>query len=110
MKGKIMSDIRVLTDDTFAGAVASGAVVVDFYADWCGPCKMMAPAFEEAAGEYDGKVEFAKLNIDDSRDTALANQVMSIPTLLFYKDGELKDRVTGAIDKGTLKSHLDALL
>jgi thioredoxin 1 len=109
-KEKTMSDMKILTNDTYADATASGAVVVDFYADWCGPCKMMAPTFAEVADTYEGKVTFAKLNIDDNREIALANQVMSIPTLLFFKDGEVKDRVTGAIDKGTLTSHIDALL
>jgi thioredoxin 1 len=105
-----MSDIKILTGDTYADAVANGAVVVDFYADWCGPCKMMAPVFAETAAEYEGKVAFAKLNIDDNRQIASDNQVMSIPTLIFFKDGEVKDRVSGAIDKDTLKSHVDALL
>jgi thioredoxin 1 len=105
-----MSEVKALTSDTYADAVAGGAMVVDFYADWCGPCKMMAPTFVEVADEYEGKVTFAKLNIDENRDIAVSNQVMSIPTLIFYKDGEAKDRVTGAIDKATLKSHVDSLL
>jgi thioredoxin 1 len=105
-----MSGINVLTDSTYAGAVASGAVAVDFYADWCGPCKMMAPVFAELAEEYEGRVTFAKLNVDESHETAMANQVMSIPTVIFLKDGEVRDRVTGSVDKGTLKSHVEALL
>jgi thioredoxin 1 len=105
-----MADIKILTDDTYADAVASGTVVVDFYADWCGPCKRMAPVFTEVAGEYEGKVTFAKLNVDESQETAHANQVMSIPTLIFLKDGEVKDRVAGAVNKGMLKSRVDALL
>ncbi|MDR1292957.1 MAG: thioredoxin [Clostridiales Family XIII bacterium] len=105
-----MSEIKILTSDTYADAIAGGAVVVDFYADWCGPCKMMAPTFEETAGEYEGKVAFAKINIDENRDVALSNQVMSIPTMILFKDGEAKDRVTGVIDKDTLKSRVDALL
>jgi thioredoxin 1 len=105
-----MSEVKVLTSATYADTVASGAVVVDFYADWCGPCKMMAPVFAETAAEYEGKVVFAKLNIDDNRQIAADNQVMSIPTLFFFKDGEVKDRVTGSLDKNTLKSHVDALL
>ncbi|MDR2163090.1 MAG: thioredoxin [Clostridiales Family XIII bacterium] len=106
----MMSEIKILNNDTYADSVASGVVVVDFYADWCGPCKMMAPVFAEVASEYDGKVTFAKINIDENRDIAMANQVMSIPTLIFLNDGEVKDRVTGAVDKGTLKSRVDALL
>jgi thioredoxin 1 len=105
-----MSEVKILTSDTYADTIASGAVVVDFYADWCGPCKMMAPSFAEAANDYEGKVAFAKINIDENRDVAMSNQVMSIPTIIFFKDGEVKDRVTGAIDKGTLKNHVDALL
>jgi thioredoxin 1 len=105
-----MSEIKILTSDTYADTIASGAVVVDFYADWCGPCKMMAPTFAETADEYEGKVTFAKLNIDDNRDVAMSNQVMSIPTMIFFKDGEINDRVTGVIDKDALKSHVDALL
>jgi thioredoxin 1 len=105
-----MSEIKVLTSDTYADTIASGAVVVDFYADWCGPCKMMAPTFAETADEYEGKVTFAKINIDDHRDVAMTNQVMSIPTMIFFKDGEINDRVTGVIDKDALKSHVDALL
>jgi thioredoxin 1 len=105
-----MSDIKVLTADTYAGAIAEGAVVVDFYADWCGPCKAMAPTFADVADEYDGRAVFAKLNIDEARDIAAANQVMSIPTIIFFKGGEIKDRVTGALDKDTLKKHVDALL
>ncbi|MDR2610600.1 MAG: thioredoxin [Clostridiales Family XIII bacterium] len=105
-----MSEIKHLSDDNYAQAIASGVVVVDFYADWCGPCKMMAPVFEEAAQEYDGRVSFAKLDIDAARQIAVDNKVMSIPTLLFFKDGEQKDRVTGVIDKATLSQKLDAIL
>jgi thioredoxin 1 len=105
-----MSEIKALTSDTYAGVVASGATAVDFYADWCGPCKMMAPVFADAADEYDGRITFAKLNIDENRDIAADNQVMSIPTIIFYKDGEVSDRLTGAADKDTLKKYLEALL
>jgi thioredoxin 1 len=105
-----MSDIKVLTADDYAAETASGAVVVDFYADWCGPCKMMAPIFHEAAEEYDGKVQFCKINIDDHRSIALENKVMSIPTLLFFKDGEQKERVTGVLDKAALAEKLGSIL
>ena len=105
-----MSEIKVLTTETYAEEIANGVVVVDFYADWCGPCKMMAPVFEETALEYSGKVTFAKLNIDENRQIALANKVMSIPTLLFFKDGEQVDRVVGMIDKPTLVQKLENAL
>ncbi|MDR1068358.1 MAG: thioredoxin [Clostridiales Family XIII bacterium] len=105
-----MSEIKHLSEDNYEQETAGGVVVVDFYADWCGPCKMMAPAFEEAAQEYAGRATFAKLNIDTAKQIAVANKVMSIPTLLFFKDGEQKDRVTGVIDKATLAQKLDALL
>lgn len=105
-----MTEIIKLTESNYQNEIASGAVAVDFYADWCGPCKMMAPIFEEVAAEYDGKVKFAKLNIDESKSIAVANKVMSIPTLLFFKDGEVKDRVTGVIDATVLKEKLEAIL
>jgi thioredoxin 1 len=105
-----MSEIKHLSEDNYEQEIASGVAVVDFDADWCGPCKMMAPVFEEAAQEYDGKATFAKLNIDLAKQISVANKVMSIPTLLFFKDGEQKDRVTGVIDKATLAQKLDAIL
>lgn len=105
-----MSEIKVLTTETYEECISSGVVVIDFYADWCQPCKMMAPVFEETAIEYSGKVTFAKLNIDENRQTALENKVMSIPTLLFFKDGVQVDRVTGMMDKATLVKKVEAAL
>lgn len=105
-----MSDIKMLTEGNFAEETGSGAYAIDFYADWCGPCKMMGPVFEEAASAYDGKVKFGKINIDEQRNLAMEHKVMSIPTLLFFKDGQVNDRVTGVIDATALKEKLDALL
>lgn len=105
-----MSEIKMLTAENYAEETGSGAYAIDFYADWCGPCKMMGPVFEDAAGTYDGKISFGKINIDEQRSLALEHKVMSIPTLLFIKDGEVKDRVTGVIDATALKEKLDALL
>jgi len=105
-----MSEVTILTTDTYASEIGSGTVVVDFYADWCGPCKMMAPIFIEAAEDYDGKIKFCKINIDEHRSIAMENKVMSIPTLIFYKDGVQKERKSGVIDKATLYAALDNIL
>jgi thioredoxin 1 len=105
-----LSEILVLNEDNYAEATASGTVAVDFYADWCGPCKMMAPVFDAAKDDYDGKVRFAKINVDENEAIRAANNILGIPTLLFFKDGGVVDRVTGMIDKNALYAKLDALL
>jgi len=105
-----VSDITYLDSGSFKDFIASGVVVVDFYADWCGPCKMFAPVFEEAVAEYAGRASFAKVNVDENKDLSVENKIMGIPTLIFYKDGEIADRVSGVLDKGKLYSKIDALL
>ncbi len=105
-----MSDIKTLTEANFADETGSGAYAIDFYADWCGPCKMMGPVFDDAASTYEGKIKFGKINIDEQRNLAIEHKVMSIPTLLFIKDGRINDRVTGVIDATALKEKLEALL
>ena len=105
-----MSEIVVLNQDNYAVETGSGVVVVDFYADWCGPCKMMAPVLEEAEDAYAGRVKFAKVNVDDNQAIAQENSVMGIPTLIFYKDGVAVGRVTGVIDKAALYAKLDELV
>ena len=105
-----MSDIIILNDSNYSEVIASGVVVVDFYADWCGPCKMMAPVLDEAKDEYGDKVVFAKINVDENKATAIDNKIMSIPTLLFFRDGQIADRVSGVLDKATLYGKIDALL
>lgn len=82
-------------------------VLVDFYADWCGPCKVIAPIIEEIANEYDGIIKIGKLNVDDNPDTARQYRVMSIPTLIIYKNGEVADTLVGAMSKNALKEKLD---
>ena len=105
-----MSEVIVLSSENYDEVTGSGITIVDFYADWCGPCKMMAPIFDEAKDAYEGKATFAKINVDDNKEIAIKNQVMGIPTLLVYKDGQLVDRVTGVIDKDALYAKLDALV
>jgi thioredoxin 1 len=92
-------------DETVSGS--STPVLVDFWAEWCGPCKMIAPVLEEIARDQAGRVTIAKLNVDDSPDIAQRFGVMSIPTLLLFKDGELTHRMVGAKGKGQLLAELD---
>ena len=104
-----MSDqIVTVSDATFDETVggAETPVIVDFWAEWCGPCKMIAPTLEEIATEQDGKLTVAKLNVDDNPDTARRFEVMSIPTLLVFKGGEPVKRLVGAKGKGQLMQDL----
>jgi len=105
-----MSDIKYLDSSEYEEFTESGVVVVDFYAEWCGPCKMMAPVLEQAAADYDGRVVFAKINVDENRELAVQNKIMGIPTLFFFNDGKVVDRVSGVLDKGALYSKIDSLL
>ena len=99
-----------LDENNYSEITSKGVVVVDFYADWCAPCKMLAPVFEEAGAAFSGRAVLAKLNIDSCKSIAIENRVMGIPTILFFKDGVLADRVTGVIDQSTLYSKIEALL
>lgn len=85
-------------------------VVVDFYADWCGPCKMMSPVIDELATEYEGKVKIGKINTDENRAIASKYNVMSIPTIILIKDGQVVDTVVGALPKTVLQQKIEAML
>lgn len=98
--------VEILNSENFDGFVSEGNVVVDFYADWCGPCKIMAPEFEKASKEIKN-VKFGKLNVDGAQDVAGQFGVMSIPTTIFFKDGEAVDRVSGAIDADEIKERVE---
>ena len=98
-----------LTDDSFEEKVikSSTPVLVDYWAEWCGPCKSIAPILEEIAEEYAGKVVVAKLNIDDNTDTAPKYGIRGIPTLMLFKDGEVEATKVGALNKSQLTAFLD---
>jgi thioredoxin len=100
-----------LTDSSFDSTLAehTGPVVVDFWAEWCGPCKAIGPVLEELAQEYAGKVTIAKVNVDEHPAVAARFQVRSIPTLLFFKGGQVVDQVVGAVPKAQIKKRLDAV-
>jgi len=104
----VADDILTLTDATFDEVVggADTPLLVDFWAEWCGPCKMIAPTLEELAGEQRGKLSIGKLNVDDNPETARRFDVMSIPTLLVFKGGEPVKRLVGAKGKGQLLQDL----
>ncbi|WP_038912174.1 thioredoxin TrxA [Dickeya dadantii] len=108
-----MSDkIIHLTDDSFEADVLQSehVTLVDFWADWCGPCKMIAPILDEIADEFDGKLTVAKLNIDENPATAPKYGIRGIPTLLLFKNGEVAATKVGALSKGQLKEFLNANL
>ncbi|WP_130838443.1 thioredoxin [Lachnoclostridium sp. Marseille-P6806] len=85
-------------------------VLVDFYADWCGPCKMMAPVVEQLAGEYEGKILVGQLNVDDNPDIAEKYSVMSIPTFLIFRGGKVVDTAVGAIPRSTLEEKIRGVI
>ena len=101
----------VITDANFAETLNTDKpVLVDFWATWCGPCKAIAPVVEEVAAEYEGKAVVAKCNVDECDDAPMQYNIRSIPTLLFFKNGELVDRHVGVISKADLAAKIEALM
>ena len=100
------------TDENFEEEVLKSdkPVVIDFWAAWCGPCKIIAPTIEELAEEYDGKVKVGKLDVDDNQQTAMKYGVRSIPTVLVIKDGEVKESILGAVPKAMFVEKIEAVL
>lgn len=98
---------KVLNNDNFDETIKSGVVLVDFWATWCGPCKMLAPTIDEIADEYDGKAVVGKVDVDDCPDLAQRFGIMSIPTIYIFKDGEPVDRLIGYRLKMELEEALN---
>ena len=101
-----------VTDQDFDQEVleADTVVLVDFWAEWCGPCKMVAPVLDDLSQEYDGKIKFTKVDVDENPETAMKYGIRSIPTILVFKGGAPVDQVVGAVPKAVLKKRLDSAL
>ncbi|HKB87952.1 MAG TPA: thioredoxin [Ignavibacteriaceae bacterium] len=101
-----------ITDDNFNEEVVKSdkPVLIDFWATWCGPCKMIAPIVEELVDEYEGKAKIGKLDVDNNQQTAIKFGVRSIPTILIFKDGKLKDTIIGAVPKGQIVQRLNSAI
>lgn len=102
----------IFTDDNFDSEVINSElpVLVDFWAEWCGPCKMIAPSVEELANEFEGRAKIGKLDVDNNQVTAGKYGIRSIPSLLIFKSGEVADQIVGAVPKDQLQSKLEATL
>ncbi|WP_428025209.1 thioredoxin [Arcobacter sp.] len=99
-----------LTQDNFEATVKEGISMVDFWAPWCGPCRMLAPVIDELAEEYEGKANICKVNTDEEQDLAVKFGVRSIPTIVFLKDGEVVDQMIGAASKQAFADKINSLL
>lgn len=97
---------KLLTEENFKNGVGSGLTLVDFYADWCGPCRMLTPVLQEVAKDVAGHATIAKIDIDQAQNTATSYQVTSIPTLILFKDGREIGRLVGLRDRETIKEFI----
>lgn len=99
-----------LNATNFDETLKEGVALVDFWAPWCGPCRMIAPVIDELAGDFDGKAKICKVNTDEEQDVAIKYGIRSIPTILFFKNGELVDQMIGASSKQVLADKINSLL
>ena len=102
--------VQKLNQNNFNNAIANGTTLVDFYADWCGPCRMLAPTVEEVSELMEGKAVVAKCNVDEVREVAMKYRIMSIPTLIYFKNGEVVDKTVGVVSKEDIVSKINSLL
>lgn len=107
-----MAKVVTLTDQNFEAEVikSTSPVLVDFSAEWCGPCKRLAPIIEELAGEFQGKVKVGSVDVDENRESAAKFNIMSVPTMIFFKNGKQVDQMIGLVPKKNLQDKLKALL
>lgn len=107
-----MGEVMAVTKDSWDAEVlqAKGLVMVDFWAAWCGPCRMISPILDELSKDYRGKVKVLKLNTDENPEVAGRYQIMGIPTLMFFKDGKVVDKLVGALSKSQYKEKIENLL
>lgn len=102
--------MKELTSQEFEKEILNGVTVIDFFATWCGPCKMLAPTFEKLAEEYEGKAKFFKIDIDKEMEIARELSIMSVPTIMIYKDGKDVDKIVGVATEDILKNKIDNAL
>ena len=102
--------MKIVESNEFKSEIESGITVVDFFATWCGPCKMLAPVLEGLAGEMEGKVKFIKVDIDQSLDLANEFQISSVPTMIIFKDGQKADQLVGFLPKERIQQAIEANL
>jgi thioredoxin 1 len=106
-----MGKVKTLSQDNFDSELAgNGPLMVDFYTDWCGPCQILAPSVEQIAADYNGRARVGKLNVDLDSPVAARYGIQGIPTVLFFKDGQLVDRVVGLVPSEQLAGRLESLL
>jgi thioredoxin 1 len=107
-----MADLLHVSDATFEEEIIKADIpaMVDFWAEWCGPCKMVGPAVESLAKEYEGKVKIAKMDVDENRETPAKFGIRSIPTLILFKEGKVAHTIIGAVPKGDIEQELKKLL
>ena len=102
--------VKTFTDSNFDTEIKSGVTLVDFWAEWCGPCRRLAPTVDAIAAEYDGRVSVGKMNMDENSDVPFRFMIRGIPTLLIFKDGQLADQIVGLAPKEEITKKLDAHL